>query len=203
MSQLMGTENESVRKFVQDVCRFHSGETILPSRENAGKEEAKPSEPSSTKTKSVPKVGAKTSNIRERRGRGGTRTKTPPKKKNSGMATSKAASGNTPNMNTVGVQQAGDAGERKPQSSATIKKLPDSISVESATKIVIPPAKKKAPPPPRGKATIVCGCFGTKHKCLTNCLNCGRISCQREGYSYCPFCGFLVQEFKATADTSR
>jgi NACalpha-BTF3-like transcription factor len=46
--------------------------------------------------------------------------------------------------------------------------------------------------PLRGKATIVCGCFGTVHKPLTNCLYCGRISCKKEGYGYCPFCSNLI-----------
>jgi len=50
--------------------------------------------------------------------------------------------------------------------------------------------------PPRGKAKIVCGCFGTKYKALTNCLYCGRIICEREGYGFCPFCGYLVEKVK-------
>jgi len=47
--------------------------------------------------------------------------------------------------------------------------------------------------PSRGKAKKICGCFGTKHKPLTNCLYCGRISCQVEGYDFCPMCGFMVE----------
>ena len=45
----------------------------------------------------------------------------------------------------------------------------------------------------KGKAKIVCGCFGTKHKALTNCLICGRISCSKEGYDFCASCGWLVE----------
>lgn len=56
----------------------------------------------------------------------------------------------------------------------------------------------KAPPPksrpPKGKASVVCGCYGSLHKSLTNCLYCGRISCEREGYDFCPFCGVLVEQ---------
>ena len=48
--------------------------------------------------------------------------------------------------------------------------------------------------PSKGKANIICGCFGTKHKPLTNCLYCGRISCELEGYDYCSFCGYMVDE---------
>ena len=48
--------------------------------------------------------------------------------------------------------------------------------------------------PQRGKAIVVCGCFGTVHKPLTNCLHCGRIACENEGYSYCGFCGYLIEK---------
>jgi hypothetical protein len=54
--------------------------------------------------------------------------------------------------------------------------------------------RKPSKPPSRGTPKVVCGCFGTKHKPLTNCLFCGRISCTREGYDFCPFCGFQVEE---------
>ena len=51
--------------------------------------------------------------------------------------------------------------------------------------------------PRKGKAKTVCGCYGTKHKPLTNCLYCGRISCTMEGYDFCSFCGYMVEEVKA------
>jgi hypothetical protein len=50
--------------------------------------------------------------------------------------------------------------------------------------------------PSKGKAKIICGCFGSKHKPLTNCLYCGRISCVEEGYGFCGFCGYLVEEVR-------
>ncbi len=53
---------------------------------------------------------------------------------------------------------------------------------------------KKPTMPQRGKAKITCGCFGTVHEPLTNCLYCGRISCVKEGYGYCPYCSFLVDD---------
>ena len=57
-----------------------------------------------------------------------------------------------------------------------------------------PTSKSKAAPPPKGKAKYDCGCFGTLHRALTNCLYCGRITCEKEGYGFCPFCGYLVEE---------
>ena len=50
--------------------------------------------------------------------------------------------------------------------------------------------------PSRGKAKLICGCFGTKHKPLTNCLFCGRIACEEEGYNYCGHCGYLIEKSK-------
>lgn len=37
-----------------------------------------------------------------------------------------------------------------------------------------------------------CGCFGTEHGAINNCMNCGRVICAREGERPCPFCGTLV-----------
>lgn len=37
-----------------------------------------------------------------------------------------------------------------------------------------------------------CGCFGTEHVAINNCMNCGRVICAREGERPCPFCGTLV-----------
>ena len=65
---------------------------------------------------------------------------------------------------------------------------------EQDTSTKLPPKSR----PPKGKASYVCGCFGTVHKALTNCLYCGRISCAKEGYSFCPFCGLLVEKVQAT-----
>jgi hypothetical protein len=47
----------------------------------------------------------------------------------------------------------------------------------------------------KGKAKTICGCYGNKHKPLTNCLHCGRISCEIEGYDFCPFCQILIEDY--------
>jgi hypothetical protein len=52
---------------------------------------------------------------------------------------------------------------------------------------------KKPQPAQKGKPKVECGCFGNLHKALANCLHCGRVSCQKEGYDFCPFCENLVQ----------
>ena len=35
---------------------------------------------------------------------------------------------------------------------------------------------------------IVCGCMATRHKLVGSCLDCGRIVCEKENVSVCPFC---------------
>ena len=47
-----------------------------------------------------------------------------------------------------------------------------------------------------------CGCFGQTHAPLSNCLNCGRISCEAEGYDYCHFCGYLIEDFTKRANVN-
>jgi len=53
--------------------------------------------------------------------------------------------------------------------------------------------------PKHGKAKTICGCYGTRHKPLTNCLQCGRIACRHEGYGFCPFCGYDIEKVKVDA----
>mmetsp|Transcript_9831 Transcript_9831/g.15763 ORF Transcript_9831/g.15763 Transcript_9831/m.15763 type:complete len:355 (+) Transcript_9831:75-1139(+) len=53
---------------------------------------------------------------------------------------------------------------------------------------------------PKGKC---CGCFGSKHKPLANCLRCGRISCEVEGINdYCHFCGYWIGDYSSTIATT-
>jgi len=68
-----------------------------------------------------------------------------------------------------------------------------------------PIVRKQPPKPQKGKPkNKECGCFGNKHAPLTNCLRCGRISCEKEEYDYCHCCGYLIQAFTSqnTGDTA-
>jgi len=67
---------------------------------------------------------------------------------------------------------------------------------------VKPEPEPKPTRPAKGKAKTVCGCYGTVHKPLTNCLHCGRISCKKEGYDYCPFCSNLIEKVNAVTSTN-
>ena len=33
-----------------------------------------------------------------------------------------------------------------------------------------------------------CGCFATQHRLAGSCIDCGRIICEEENPSFCPFC---------------
>jgi uncharacterized Zn finger protein (UPF0148 family) len=105
----------------------------------------------------------------------------------------------------------------KPKSASTV--TPTTAGLEKATaKLSIDAPKfdpspkqpqtksiKPSPPPlpPIGKAKVICGCYGTINKALTNCLFCGRIICEKEGYGYCPHCGHLVQEVTLPANATQ
>lgn len=47
-----------------------------------------------------------------------------------------------------------------------------------------------------------CGCYGNKHRPLTNCLRCGRISCVVEGLGdFCHCCGYFIDDYPAQMTT--
>lgn len=48
----------------------------------------------------------------------------------------------------------------------------------------------------RVRSERFCGCLGTRHAPLTNCMNCGKVACEAEGYGPCTYCGTLVQPRK-------
>jgi len=73
----------------------------------------------------------------------------------------------------------------KKEQKQTNKASSASSTASTTPKPVMP---QKGPPPP------ACGCFGTLHQCLTNCLHCGRIACEKEGYGYCCFCHNLIED---------
>jgi hypothetical protein len=57
--------------------------------------------------------------------------------------------------------------------------------------------------PPPIDYNFECGCFGTEHDVINNCLNCGRIICTREGERPCPYCGELVLSNETLEDPDR
>ena len=191
MSQLLG-EDPLVLEFVTNVGRYQQGESLVwcntdtPSASVPVPQTSK----STTSTLKVPSTAA---------------SKSPKSDLSIGQAQSKRA-------NTLNVSVGGGARARNksPEAHNTGIKVNSNSGIGKSNKPVPPMASKqrkqqqKQPTtadavktyrkPRRGKAEVVCGCFGSTHTALTNCLFCGRISCAREGYDYCPFCGFMVEQ---------
>ncbi len=72
-----------------------------------------------------------------------------------------------------------------------LKINPDSLSSNNqGTKLI--PRNLNSRSGGAGSSRKECGCYGTIHECLTNCLDCGRIACVEEGYGECFFCRKLV-----------
>ena len=62
------------------------------------------------------------------------------------------------------------------------------------------PAKKL---PTEFNFSTECGCFGTEHPAINNCMNCGRVICKAEGERPCPYCGTPVFSDETLEDPER
>ena len=187
LSQLLGSETPEILAFVENVGRYNRGEevTLLETSESASNEDSKPKS-SDTRTESQQvnsgnmnnKKSNKNEALQARRKQKKGRTPPPPKK--------------------AVVSASMDSSGKKPPPPKK-SQLNNAVSPNEISKEEEKPVKKSHPK--RGKAQIVCGCYGTKHEPLTNCLYCGRISCTREGYDFCPFCGWMIEEIESKGNS--
>lgn len=178
-------DNDSLREFARDVRRFKLGEEIV--------------EPIvDTATASYEKQSGQQHHLqqRQRKNNGEAEKNTKPpvsqvqRAQSSPIAKAKQEQEGQQTLNptkNIDVQSLSKSDQSMPQPSK-------SSNSNNATK-----QKQQSPQPPqklkKGKAKKVCGCYGNKHKPLTNCLHCGRISCEAEGYDFCPFCHILIEDF--------
>lgn len=189
LSQLLGQDNQQVRTFVEDVGRFQTGEALsldppaaLEKADSKPKAEVRTSVTSTTKS-SKQKVPAKQ--------KAATKQKAPAAPRNKVQK-------------SENVKMAASTNAISPSITKQTSTNNDKVSKKTHTSPKPPKEAKsiKKSHPPKGKASVVCGCFGTMHKPLTNCLYCGRISCEREGYNFCPFCGLLVENVESGPEGS-
>jgi hypothetical protein len=182
--------------FVDNVCRYQKGEPLVYDKtkttENSEVEHPNQHEGSSfdkdvaliSVANTEPQTSKGTALQSRRNKQKQTKSRVPPPTnaagKKSATLHSKAASNKT-------LPRQSSTQTRNQERQAGLSELPSSTN--QAKERVVPKSH-----PERGKAKIVCGCFGTKHGPLTNCLYCGRISCSQEGYGFCPFCGFMVEQ---------
>lgn len=187
-------DNDSLRRFARDVRRFKLGEEIVdPIVDTATASDGK---------QSGQENEIQQHHLQQRQ------------RKNNG----EAEKNKQPTVSQVqkGVKSSPTAkAKQKQEGQKTLKPTKNIEDVQSSSKsdqsIMPQPSKssnsnkatkqkQQSPPLPpqklkKGKAKKVCGCYGNKHKPLTNCLHCGRISCEAEGYDYCPFCHILIEDF--------
>lgn len=194
LQQLLGPNTDS-SEFVKNVSLSKRGEWLLRTSTNTVESSnqqaqtqsagANPRKPSSTSTSTgkLESLGAK--------------TKPPPinnginkKNTNTSTASSKKARAAPP----LHAKKAPAPAEPASNQASASPKASPSNNVDD---------DKIAPVTPRrGQAAFKCGCFGTIHPCLTNCLYCGRIACEREGYSFCNFCGYQIEPPSSTMTKS-
>jgi hypothetical protein len=83
---------------------------------------------------------------------------------------------------------------RKNQEKSKKRQPPPRISLVGITDLTGPPVVN---------FNSKCGCYGTKHDVVNNCLGCGRVICTMEGERPCPFCGELVLSNETLNDPER
>lgn len=173
LTQLLGESTDEISEFVENMRRYSRGEPLGYTQEDKELDRdknTKDTQSSASIATGAPRVGAAT------------------------LPTPKKSSKDAAVRN------------RRDQKQAKSRAPPPKIKItpkvaQSSIKSVKEEAPVQAKPvimsrPGKGKATKVCGCYGTLHKALTNCLYCGRISCAEEGYDYCAFCGYMVEDVR-------
>ena len=209
LEQLLGSRDDAVKAFVEDVGKFQQGlpiETLdfggsenpsnegapqKPSQKPASENKSKSSSATSTKqnTKNANAINA-TKQQPATKGHTAASDKSVAAKKDQPAAATATAAATAKTSSNKNQNQKANANAKKKEQPVSSSKKETELNVEKEQ------PKKTHGPPPKGKAKRNCGCFGTLHKPLTNCLYCGRIACQEEGYDFCPFCGYLVEEVK-------
>lgn len=173
LSQLLGRNDEKFQSFAQDVGRFHQGEPLISIQDVEDDVKLPAVLPERTYDATKPKASSD-------------------RQKNEALFPLKQTS-EMASLPKVVVEKPPSKDASMPSTSST------AVTAPTLNETTMPPPVVISPPPPKshplkGTASVVCGCFGSVHKPLTNCLYCGRISCEKEGYDYCPFCGLLVEK---------
>lgn len=197
LSALLGLEGHAVSDFVQDMSRFQRGEklvniSIVDKAGSATDTSAGVTAASSRKHDEEDKVEEKMSSMTlEPKPQ-----KQEQKKSKHDKSMDKRAKLNEKRKQKQ--QKKEKLGDFKATEATHVQENADDIATRATSKSPETAQEGKrndAPKPPqRGTASKVCGCFGTVHKPITNCLHCGRIACETEGYDYCGFCGYLIEK---------
>jgi hypothetical protein len=188
LDQLLGSNREDVFEFVENVNRYQRREPLklIGDDDNSNSNNAGSQEDSKPKA-SESQRNNNNNNTQKQQSK---KSRVPPPKK----VTTKSRPISTKGIDT---NKANHTKVQNLQSAALISAhsiMQNGQSEKQQQQQKRQPVIIKKSHPSKGKANRICGCFGTKHKPLTNCLYCGRISCELEGYDYCSFCGYMVDE---------
>ncbi|CAJ1946403.1 unnamed protein product [Cylindrotheca closterium] len=203
LSQLLGSETPETKEFVLNVGRYQRGEEVLykieKKEEQKEEESAKAQSSQVAQTNNAASTGTNNANAKQNKKEAlqarrnnnnpkqGKKGKVPPSAKN-------ATAAQTSNSQSAAAAASSTATKPTPTTaqSAGTSSTPPAASITTPITPIVQKSK-----PQRGKAEFVCGCMGTRDKPLTNCLYCGRIACEREGYGYCAYCGYLIEKMTA------
>lgn len=216
LEQLLGRSDDTIHQFITDVSKFRQGRqissepitpvdklktTLVSSDIKLMNREPKPRELKNANGSSTNQP--KSSNVSKEsklKSKKATRTKPVRGKVKNQNKTSTISTDNTQAI----IEEKHVVKKEIPVVTSPVVKtsIDEKISTDitSVSKIAQKIAAKPSLPK-KGKAKTVCGCFGTKYKAIANCLNCGRILCEKEGYGYCPHCGSLVEKVEPTTRT--
>jgi len=200
LSQLLGSETPETKEFVLNVGRYQRGEKVLYKIEK--EDEKKEEESAKAISNQVAHANSAASN--------GTNANAKQNKQNTKKAALQARRNQKqgkkgkvppPSKKATALQSSNSsqstAAAAATPASSTVASQPTPATAQSPAPTPAPPVEVQKSRPQRGKAEFVCGCMGSRDKPLTNCLYCGRIVCEREGYGYCPYCGYLIEEITA------
>ena len=206
LSALLGLEGAAVGDFVDDIWRFQRGEelvniSVIEENSEAGNSAVdtpqvdvtpKPAATSARKEREEKKVEQKLAALKLEDS-----TKLRKEKKQNSKADTAVDKRAKLNIAREQKQQ-----QKKKEADARANEAAGRNAGKSAAQAASKPTRNTKETrmddvpklPQRGKASAVCGGFGTVHKPLTNCLHCGRIACETEGYGFCGFCGYLIEK---------
>jgi len=195
----LGGERPDVAEFVENVSMYRSGEHLKYTANDDDNNTSNNEEKSNVATSSV-QIDSKPK-IPEfhRKHKQSKKSRLPPPKKNIGT---NIDNNKSRPISSSSVRSRNNDNEEQEQDLLSANSSHCSMKNNQASSLTVTDQSKynqQQQPiidkynPTSGKAKLVCGCFGTKHKPLTNCLYCGRISCELEGYHYCPFCRYMVE----------
>ena len=206
LQQLLGLSSESdkLKSFVEDLGRYRRGEKLVHNGDGDD-DDFKEAEDSNTKPparrqpesqKSL-SVSNSQNNINNKSNKSNnqkqqkSRVPPPARRKSPPRAAIPSPSTESASVKSAVQSSATTKMASSGNDSTAISPFSSQPTTTSTTKTVT-----KSRPTKGQRKVPVCGCFGTKHEPLTNCLLCGRISCVIETYDYCPFCSYMLEEIK-------